>query len=123
MKYLTKPVIYLDDGDFDESGNLKTLTTDIPVFIMVQALFCGHCTVAKPDFQKIADEYYGRILCATIEGDSKLPEVVSLMKRLDDIYPEFRGFPSYLVYFKDKRMIYNGGRKYKDLKQFLDSNL
>ena len=119
MKYLVKPVVYLDDTDFDDSGNITSIPADKTVFIMIQALFCGHCTMAKPDFQKLANDLSPHIVFATIEGDSKLPQVNRLMKKLSTIYPDFRGFPSYLLYHKGNRYVYNGGRKFYDLKKYL----
>ena len=51
--YLTKPIAYLTIKDFDSNGNLiNPKLKDGKVIIMIQANFCGYCTIAKPAFQE-----------------------------------------------------------------------
>jgi len=121
MIYLNKPVAYLVDTDFDANGNLinPQIPKNIPVVIMIQAKFCGHCTNAKPAFQEFANKNQGKIFCATIEGDGTQKGEKELSDNLKKIDPTFRGFPSYVGY-KNTKFIksHNGGRKLQDLENF-----
>lgn len=121
MDYLTRPVAYLDGNDFDDEGNIinPDIPKDKPVFMMFQANFCGFCKIAKPDFQQFAEKN-PNFFVATIQSDSNVPEVSKLKNKINKIYPNLIGFPSYLIYAKGKRIIYNGGRSYKDLQTFAD---
>ena len=120
MDYLTKPISYLDINDFDDNGNIinpMILIGNKPIFIMLQANFCGFCKMAKPDFQKFA-ESTKRFFCATIQADSKNPDVVNLQPKMDKIYPNLVGFPSYIIFYQDKKIIYSGGRSFNDFQKF-----
>lgn len=117
-KYLYEPVAYLQNFDFDEEGNLinQQLLGDKLVIVMIQADFCGHCSIAKPDFQDFADaiaksEYSNKIIPATIQGDGKEEGEPELRNRLATIFKEFRGFPSYaLMYNGNFIKMHEGGR-------------
>ena len=126
MEYLTPPVAYLDSSDFDEEGNLtnsQLLSTNLPVFVMIQAVFSGHCTIAKPWFQEFAEKNIGKVICCSIQGDSDMKSVKELLGRLTKICPDFVGFPSYVVFNKGKKIRYKGGRKTEDLQNYLDNEL
>ena len=124
MKYLTVPIIYLKNSDFDKKGNLidPNIQKDKIVIIMIQANYCGYCTIAKPDFQEFANEISNnnsKYICATIQGDGNDKK---LAKRISKIYPNFQGYPSYIVY-KDGKYLqdYQGERDKKSLKKFAES--
>ena len=121
MDYLTRPVVYLDSTDFDDEGNIinPLIPTDKPIFIMFQANFCGFCKMAKPDFQEFAEKN-PNFFVATIQADSQNPDVANFKNKINKIYPDLVGFPSYMFYAQGKRIIYNGGRSYKDLQTFAD---
>ncbi len=121
MDYLTRPVAYLDSTDFDDEGNLiNSQIPDLPVFIMFQANFCGYCKLAKPAFQEFAVRNQDKIFVATIQADSEIPEVQQLRTKVQKIYPNLIGFPSYLVCYRGKKIVYSGGRKLEDLQKFAD---
>jgi thiol-disulfide isomerase/thioredoxin len=124
MMFLNEPIAYLVDSDIDSSGNLvnEDIPKDIPVMIMIQAGFCGHCTNAKPAYQEFANNNVGKVFCATIQADGKEAGEKELGKRLSTFLPEFRGFPDYRVYHKGK-MVKNhkGGRNVKDLENCISS--
>jgi len=125
MKYLNKPVAYLVDSDFDNNGNLVNpeIPKDIPVLIMVQANFCGHCTHAKPEFKKLADENNNKIFCATIQGDGQEKGEKELGQRLSNMFHKFRGFPEYMLYKNGKFVKqHEGGRSSNELKEFVFSS-
>ena len=123
MDYLTKPIAYLDGNDFDDDGNIvnsNILNDNKPVFIMIQANFCGFCKMVKPDFQMFA-ENNPNIFVATIQADCDNVNVQKLMAtKINKIYPNLVGFPSYLIYASGKRIIYNGGRTLEHLQNFTD---
>ena len=123
MEYLTPPVAYLDTNDFDDDGNLinkQLLDSNLPVFIMIQAIFCGHCTKAKPWFQEFAQKNVGKVICCSIQGDSDMKSVKELSNRLNKICSEFVGYPTYVVFNKNKKIKYTSGRKTEDLQSFLN---
>jgi len=122
MDFFTTPVAYLDTNDFDDNGNLinPLIPTTVPVFIMIQANFCGYCKIAKPDFQTFAQNNLGKFFCASIQADSQNPDVQALKNKMGNIYPGLQGFPSYIIFFQGKRIIYSGGRKLSDLQAFAD---
>ena len=55
--------------------------------IMVQADWCGHCTSAKPDFQKLFNSNKDKFFVGTVSNDDK--EVVGMLG--------IQGFPSYFA--------------------------
>jgi thiol-disulfide isomerase/thioredoxin len=121
MDYLTRPIAYLDGNDFDDEGNLiNPQIPDLPVFIMFQANFCGYCKIAKPAFQEFAKRNQGKFFVATVQADSEFPEVRLFKTKIQKIYPNLIGFPSYLVCYRGKKIIYSGGRKLEDLQNFAD---
>lgn len=92
MKYLYKPVAYLQASDFDSQGNLinPEIPKNVPVVVMVQGNFCGYCTQAKPAFQQFAEQNNGRVFCATIQGDGQEEGEPELQKKLSKFYDDFK---------------------------------
>jgi len=124
MEYLPPPVVYLESGDVDQNGNIiNERIKDKPVFIMIQAVFCHHCTTAKPEFLKLANELKNKVIFATIQADSKKPTTFDLNKKLKLVSPEFNGFPSYVLHNKNKKIPYDGNRKSTAMKTFIEKNL
>jgi thiol-disulfide isomerase/thioredoxin len=123
MLYLTEPIVYLVNKDFDTNGNLiNPRLKDKKVIIMIQAAFCGHCTNAKPAYQEFGDKNQNKFIIATIQGDGTQLGEKELNQMLKKIDPQFRGFPAYVGY---KNGVYvkthNGGRSAQDLQMFADS--
>jgi len=106
MKYLYKPVAYLQASDFDSQGNLinPEIPKNVPVVVMVQGNFCGYCTQAKPAFQQFAEQNNGRVFCATIQGDGQEEGEPELQKKLSKFYDDFQGYPHYVLYRGGKRV-------------------
>jgi len=124
MNYLTRPVSYLDTNDFDENGIItnKDINTNLPVFIMIQALWCPHCTHAKPHFQKFAENNKNKVICCSIQADANIPAVKEFFNnKLKNMCPNFQGFPTYIVQHKGQNIEYENGRKTEDLQSYLDS--
>jgi len=105
MKYLYKPVAYLQASDFDSNGNLinPEIPKNVPVVVMVQANYCGFCSQAKPSFQKFADENKGRVFCATIQGDGEEEGETKIRENLNKFYDDFQGYPHYVLYKGGRR--------------------
>lgn len=119
MKYLERPVVYLENEDFDEEGNVRDQSR--PVFIMLQTTNCGHCTQSKPAFHDFAVRN-PHILCATIQMDS--PKVTKeLHQKIDQIYPGLWGFPSYILHWQGRKVKYEGDRSFDDLSRFVQSSV
>jgi thiol-disulfide isomerase/thioredoxin len=68
---------------------------------MIQANYCGHCTTAKPHFQKFAENNKS-VVCLTIQGDGDDPDVKKMVNLITKIKPSFQGFPDYLLYKNGK---------------------
>ena len=124
MSYLNNPVVYLQDSDFDASGNLQNdMLTNKMVLVMMQSNFCGHCTRAKPEFQKLGEEIAqspvaSDVVTATIQADGSEPGESELGQRLTSILPSFKGFPTYVLFWKGKPIgEINSGRDAASLKQ------
>lgn len=117
---LVAPVAYLEKSDFTQSGELNPKLKSKPIFVMIQADYCGHCRSSKPAFQMLANE--GLITCMTIQADGQRQSERDLVPMLDVIYPgDFRGFPSYLLFINNKKVAYTGGRTYAEMKQFVSA--
>ena len=117
--YLVPPVIYLELKDFTPSGNLKHFKDKTSV-VMVQANYCGHCTNAKPAFQKFAEKNKN-VVCLTIEGDGDDPEVEKMMDLVSKVKPSFQGFPEYLLYKNGKFVSKDiNGRTEASLNEFIE---
>ena len=118
--FLNNPVMYLQRSDFNDNGDIinEEIVDKQPVMIMIQAGFCGHCTKAKPEFQEFADKNKGIITAATIQADGTMPGERELNEIINKIDPEFKGFPSYILYNKGKRIHYEGPRDSKSIEAF-----
>jgi thiol-disulfide isomerase/thioredoxin len=122
MDYLTKPVAFLENSDFNDSGVIinPNIPNSMPIFIMIQANFCHHCKNAKPAFQQFADNFEGKMFCASIQGDSQNPNVREIFRsgKIHKICPNFVGYPTYVVQYQGNIIEYNGGRRQEDLENF-----
>jgi len=122
MANLKHPIGYLEKTDFSESGNLVGQLGGKPVFIMIQGSYCGACTAAKPDFQKLANE--GAVTCMTIQldGDRQSEKDIQLSGLINNIYPNLETVPNYILYVNgNKKIPYNvGDRSFAALKQFVN---
>ena len=122
--YLNKPVAYLTNEDIDDSGKLSsTVPQKKPIFLMIQASFCSHCTTSKPAFQKAADNLKNKVFFTTIQGDGKEPgEPVTNSKMKAITGGKFLGYPSYALYKNGKWTNYEGGRDEASIVDFLNKN-
>ena len=121
MKFLTPPIFYLESSDFDSNGNIinPSINTDLPIFIMIQANFCGYCTMAKPEFQLFANTFKNKVICATIQADTAQPDP-NMKNIINIICPELTGFPTYIILYKHKSILYDYGRSFNDMEKYFD---
>jgi thiol-disulfide isomerase/thioredoxin len=125
MTDLKHPIGYLERADFSEAGDLTGQLSGKPVFVMIQGSYCGGCTSAKPDFQKLGDN--GAVACMTIQidGDRKSEKDIQSSGVLNNIYPNLETIPSYILYIDGKKRIpYKGNdRSFNAMKQFIQQHI
>jgi thiol-disulfide isomerase/thioredoxin len=116
---LKRPVSYLERSDFTDQGVLvNPQLNKKPLLVMLQAGFCGYCHQAKPAFQQFADE--GLVTCATLQPDGDRQSEKDLQPIIERIYPNFKGYPSYILFTPDGRKIpHEGGRSTSNLREFV----
>lgn len=104
MKYLDLPVTYLEADEFKENGelNIPDLPKSIPVIVLVQAKWCGHCETAKNAFQEFANKNHAKAIATTIEVDGDRPGEKALATKLQQLFPGFKGFPHYALFIDGK---------------------
>ncbi len=118
MKFIPYPVFYLEESDFDDNGNFISVANK-PIFILFQSLRCYHCTLAKPAFLEFSQKNPD-ILCGTIQMDSD--KITStFMKKINLIYPDLIGFPSYVLLHNGKKTVYDGDRTLLDMDNFVSN--
>lgn len=122
MSYLLSPVLYLESKDFIDKKHLKNSALRAKTaIVMVQANECGHCSNAKPAFQKFA-ESNRNIACLTIQcnmGRDSTDEEKKLMDIVSNIKPDFQGFPDYFKFVGGKYTLEQiSGRDEKALRKF-----
>lgn len=125
MKFLNKPVYYLQRSDFDNEGNITNpeVPKNIPVVMMIQAGFCHFCEIAKPAFQEFANANADKYFITTIQPDGEVSgekEIDPILKKID---PEFMGYPSYVVHFNGKKISHKGGRDVADIEAFAKNSM
>jgi thiol-disulfide isomerase/thioredoxin len=108
----------LESTDFTVNGDFKHFK-DKTCVVMVQANYCGHCTTAKPDFQKFAENNKS-IACLTIQGDGEEPDIKKMVGLISKIKPTFQGYPDYLLY-KNGQLVEKeiNGRTEASLEEFI----
>lgn len=115
-------VLYLEEEDIDENGNLV-----LPgkVIVMVQGNFCGYCTQAKPAYDTLATAYKNSgVTFATLQVDGTPSEKKANEKLKRGVKSgEIRGVPTFILYNNGKIVsIHRGGRDVQSLKKFIELN-
>jgi thiol-disulfide isomerase/thioredoxin len=103
-------------GDLKGSFEIEAFDNgDAPVFAMYYAEWCGHCKRAKPEFEKLSQNYQGNIKILVVNAE--LPENKDLVKSQNiEGFPTIRYYPSGLSGKYDE---YSGSRTYSDFVQYL----
>lgn len=88
---------------------------------MVQANKCGHCSNAKPAFQKFAEKNRD-VACLTIQCNmgNSTEEEKKLLNIVLELKPDFQGFPDYMKFVGGKYTHEEiSGRDEKALQKFV----
>lgn len=141
MKNLNYPIFYLTSSDIDYKGVLinKNIPKDIPVLVMIQNTGCKYCTLAKPEYQKLADNYgyylrnnkpFEKLYQKHKKNIKKELVFVTTVNPKDvdskifkEIDKSFRGYPHFILYYKDKRYTYDGDRTSAALQKFIENKV
>ena len=111
-------VKYLEDSDINSDSSLKPHVTEgKPTIVMIQGNFCGYCTKAKPDYQKLVNMLPKVSIC-TIQVDGGDSDK-GASKKLSSVNKS-PGVPSYLGFDKNGKFVavHSGGRDTESLKNF-----
>jgi hypothetical protein len=46
-----------------------------------------------------------------------------LIKKIPYIYPDLVGFPSYILYYKGRKIVYDGNRSLEDMESFINTTI
>lgn len=131
IKDFNHNVHYMQNLDFDKSGNLRLeKLTEIPknmlVLIMIQSSDCKFCEDAKFDFQDFANIMSGKVFCATIQINGyKEPETeIPLGKRFKEL-EIFNGVPEYVLYKNGRHIatLNSNNRDVNELTNFCNTYL
>lgn len=120
---ILKNIPYLEDEDLTDDGSIVAgamiKLKNRPVLVMIQGNFCGWCTVAKPELQKLANEV--GFACATIQIDGTESEKKAAAKA-NKAFPS-PGVPTFLVYDRNGKFVkaHDGERKADALKATMSS--
>ncbi len=112
---------HLEDSDFDKDGRLLRFRGKY-VVVMVFATWCGPCKAYKPHHSKLHQMHKDddNVVIAVINGSGKtsLDSEQNLMKRIDTIIPDFKGFPTIALFGPDGKFIgtHEGKRTTEDVK-------
>lgn len=83
-------------------------TTSSSEFVMYHADWCHHCQTAKPEFLKLQDSYH-KIPCKLVNEKEITTENIE-------------GFPTFILYKNNKKIIYEGNRTLNDFILFLNKH-
>ena len=102
---ILKNIPYLEDSDITDDGHIHnsimTALGNKPVLLMIQGNFCGWCTVAKPEFQKLAKNPKFSVLTIQID-DNKSGQKAS--QKIQKVFSS-KGVPLFLIFDRNGRFI------------------
>ena len=103
-------------GDLKGSFEIEAFdNNEEAMFVMYYAEWCGHCKRAKPEFEKLSQNYKGKIKIMAVNAES--PENKNLVQSQKiEGFPTIRYYPSGLTGKYDE---YSGSRTYSDFAQYL----
>jgi thiol-disulfide isomerase/thioredoxin len=111
----TDSVIYIEDSDI-KGDHIENMPGK--AIVMIQSAGCGHCTAAKPEFQKLANRLVNSDIQAyTVQADTDPKAARAIAKMV----PGFRGFPTFITMMNGNYVAtYPGGaRTADDIENFL----
>ena len=87
---MAKPIA-VEDSEFES----KVLGSDVPVVVDFWAEWCGPCKMMAPVFEKLADDYEGRLTFAKVDVDTNQGSAAQY---------GIRGIPTLLVFSDGKEI-------------------
>jgi thiol-disulfide isomerase/thioredoxin len=116
------PIGYLEFSDFDEkTGMLTGELAKSPVFVMIQADYCGACSKVKPEFQKLANN--GKFHVMNIQIDGKRESEKKILSILDVIIPNTNSIPAFVLFSQGKKIKYKGAPNAQEFLNFVNQNI
>lgn len=128
MDYLSDDIAYLEDTDFKGSDLIPSAGNNKIYVIAIIAEWCGHCKKFFPEYKKSAEKMNvnkNAVFCV-INGTGGEPNKnirqseINLSKKIKDIVPGFRGFPTICVFINGKyKETFSGERTEKGIVDFV----
>lgn len=113
---------YLEDSDINEEGNfaLSSIKPGVKaIVVMIKSNGCGHCSVALPAFEELAEKHGHEYFVVVCQADGKDKVSSETIKKVGK--KTFRGYPHYTLFTKDGKNLENEeneGRGVEDLVKF-----
>lgn len=83
-------------------------------FVMYYAEWCHHCKESKPEFQKLSQ---------IKKINNKSVKCVAINYEQNNMNENIEGYPTFILYVKNKKILYEGNRNFNDFKLFLTQNI
>lgn len=128
MDYLSDNIAYLEDTDFKGSEFIPSVGNDKIYIVAIIAEWCGHCKKFFPEYKKSAEKMKDdkNVVFCVINGTGGEPNKnlrqseINLSKKIKDIVPGFRGFPTICVFMDGKyKETFSGERNEKGITNFI----
>lgn len=109
VPYLQTPDVNPNDGSIDPD-----ICAGKPAVVMIQGNFCGWCTKAKPEVQKLADMGVVTVCTVQTDGDDLDKGANANLSKVNTS----QGVPSFLIYDRKGKFVkvHNGERTADALK-------
>jgi thiol-disulfide isomerase/thioredoxin len=130
-KFQDKSVIFMEETDFDPSGNFLKPMHGKGMVIMIGATFCPHCTEhGAPVFNEFAvknrdknDKDKSKVITGVVYADGESSE--QNLARLFGEILGVRAIPLYVFFGPDNKIKshYVGALKPNELEEFVNKNL
>jgi len=107
-------------GDLKASFQLEAFdnnSSEQACLVLYYAEWCSHCQKAKPEYQRLIEEYNGNVKIMMIDCDDSSNKELVESQGIKG-YPTIRYYPGGLSGSYDE---YSGERKYSNFVQYLDS--
>jgi len=110
-------IAYLEGKDVKEDGSLEPhVGNGLPVLVMVQGNFCGWCTKAKPEFQKLLGNKSFVVVTVQTDGEGGDKAANAKISKVNTS----PGVPSFLLFDGNGKYVrsHDGERTAKALSSF-----